>query len=105
MLSPSSTLISVGSAVSLTLAEREASTLALAASKGYLVASDERRAFLREARARLGTGRIVDTPGIIVLAIRAGTLSVALADQLKAALETHRFSMRFSSFAELVGKK
>lgn len=83
----------------------EASTLALAATKGYLVASDERRAFLREARVRLGTGRIVDTPGLIVLAIRAGTLTVKEADQLKAALETHRFTMRFSSFAELVGKE
>jgi predicted nucleic acid-binding protein len=83
----------------------EASTLALAATKGYLVASDERRAFLREARARLGPGRIVDTPGLIVLAIRAGTLTVDQADQLKAALETHRFTMRFSSFAELVGTK
>jgi predicted nucleic acid-binding protein len=80
----------------------EAATLALAATKGYLVASDERRAFLREARARLGTGRIVDTPGLIVLAIRAGTLTVAHADELKAVLEGHRFSMRFRSFADLV---
>jgi predicted nucleic acid-binding protein len=83
----------------------EASSLALAATKGYLVASDERRAFLREANTRLGPGRIVDTPGLILLAIRAGTLTIAQADQLKAVLEANRFKMRFRSFADLVQTK
>ena len=83
----------------------EASTLALAATKGYLVASDERRAFLREARARLGPGRIVDTPGLIVLAIDAGNLTVPEADHLKQVLEAHRFKVRFRSFADLLRVK
>lgn len=80
----------------------EAASLALAATKGYIVASDERRSFLREAHARLGPGRIVDTPGLIVLAIRAGHLTIPEADRLKAVLEGNRFKMRFRSFADLM---
>jgi predicted nucleic acid-binding protein len=80
----------------------EAATLALAATRGHLVASDERGACLRAVRARLGPGRLVDTPGLIVLAIRKGTLTVAEADELKAVLEAHRFTMRFQSFADLL---
>jgi hypothetical protein len=66
------------------------------------VASDERRVFLREARQRLGGGRIINTPGLLVLAIRRGSLTVAEADRAKATLETRSFTMRFKSFAELV---
>jgi len=80
----------------------EASSLALAQARNYLVASDERRAFRREARARVGETRIVDTPGLMVLAIRNGHMTVAEADGFKAVLETKRFVMRFTSFADVV---
>jgi predicted nucleic acid-binding protein len=50
----------------------EAACLALAESRGWLVASDEKRRFRREVLARLGSGRLVTTPGLFVLAIRAG---------------------------------
>ena len=81
----------------------EASSLALAVTRRCLVASDERRVFLREARQRLGEGRIVDTPGLLLLAIRRGTLTVADADRAKALLETRSFKMKFRSFADLLG--
>lgn len=81
----------------------EASCIAIAESRGWLLASDERRAFLREVRGRLGEGRLVTTPGLFVMAIRAGLLTVADADDAKRALENHRFIMRFTSFAELIG--
>jgi predicted nucleic acid-binding protein len=80
----------------------EAASLALAVTRRCLVASDERRVFLREARARLGAGRIVDTPGLLLLAIRRGTLTVADADRTKALLETRSFRMKFTSFADLL---
>lgn len=80
----------------------EASSLALAVTHRCLVASDERRVFLREARRRLGENRIVDTPGLLLLAIRRGTLTVSDADRAKALLETRNFKMRFRSFADLV---
>ena len=81
----------------------EAASLALAVTRPCLVASDERRVFLREARERLGEGRIVNTPGLLLLAIRRGTLTVADADRTKAVLEARNFRMKFRSFADFVG--
>jgi predicted nucleic acid-binding protein len=81
----------------------EAASLALAVTRGCLVASDERKVFLREARHRLGEGRIVNTPGLLVVAIQRGTLTVAEADAMKAVLETRNFKMKFGSFAEMIG--
>ena len=80
----------------------EASSLAVAAVRGCVVACDERRVFLGEANARLGAGRVVNTPGLLLMAVKAGRLSVADADQVKAVLETKRFKMKFGSFAELL---
>ena len=54
------------------------------------------------SRARLGEGRVLNTPGLFLLGIRAGILTVDAADRMKAVLERHRFKMRFSSFRELV---
>ncbi len=86
-----------------TLGKGEAACLAMAQVRGWFIASDERRRFLRLAEARLGPGRILNTPGIFVLAIRAGVLTVEQADRSKRALENHRFRMRFSSFADVLG--
>lgn len=83
----------------------EAACLALAATRGWIVASDEKRAFLREARHRLGPGRILNTPGLFVLAIRQGLVTVEEADRAKRQLEEHRFRMRFGSFREVLGDR
>lgn len=80
----------------------EAACLALAASREWLVACDERGRFRRRAEELLGKGRIVTTPGLIVLAIRAGLITVDEADQMKATLEQHRFRMPFDSFRERI---
>lgn len=81
----------------------ESASLAAACARGWAVASDERRAFRREAVARLGPGRILTTPGLYLLAIRVGVLGVEEADADKAVLEGKRFRMGFGSFRELVG--
>lgn len=83
----------------------EAACLALAEARGWIVASDEKKRFRREAVARLGEGHVVTTAGLFVLAIRAGLLSVEEADQAKAVLERHRFRMKFRSFRELVDER
>ena len=83
----------------------EAASLALAVHKGCSVASDEKRSFRREALARLGTGRILTTPGLYVAAIRSGLLSVEEADADKATLEACRFKMDFSSFRDLLQRR
>lgn len=80
----------------------ESACLALAARSGALVASDEKRRFLREAEKRLGPGRVLNTPGLFLLAIRRGVLTVDEADAAKAILEQHRFRMPFASFRGLV---
>ena len=82
------------------MGQGEAACVAMAAVRGWMVASDERRRFRREVVARLGEGRLVTTAGLFVLAIRAGLLSVDKADHAKAVLEQHRFRMTFASFRE-----
>jgi predicted nucleic acid-binding protein len=83
----------------------EAASLALAASQGWAIASDERRTFRREAVARLGQGRIMTTPGLYVVAIRFGLLSVTEAVADKTRLGVHRFKMDFSSFEDLISRR
>ncbi len=83
----------------------EASCIALAETHGMYLASDERRVFLREAKARVGEKRVLTTPGLFVLAIRAGLLTIADADAAKAVLEQHHFAMRFASFADVISPK
>jgi predicted nucleic acid-binding protein len=80
----------------------ESACLALATKRGWLIACDERRVFLREARARIGEGRLINTPGLYVLWIRCGLVTVAEADEAKRILEGRRFRMAFSSFREVV---
>ncbi len=79
----------------------EAACIALASTKRWIVASDEKGAFRREAVRLLGPGSVITTAGLFVLAIRAGLLNVAQADEAKSLLEQHRFRMTFRSFREL----
>ena len=79
----------------------EASCLAAAEHRGWLLASDERGLFLRIARERIGENRILTTPEILLRAIRAGIITVEQADEAKACLEKNRFRMKFDSFADL----
>jgi predicted nucleic acid-binding protein len=80
----------------------EAACLALAETRCWYVASDEKKAFRREALARLGQGRILTTAGLIVLAIRAKLLTIDQADAIKLLLEGQRFRMAFASFRDIV---
>ena len=82
----------------------EAACLSMAEQRDWLVAVDERGRFLQMARKRIGEGRILNTPGILLLAILAGLLSVHEADVLKAHLETHRYRMTFDSFRDVLDR-
>ena len=81
----------------------EAACLAMAEVHGWHVASDERQKFRRLSIERLGTGRALNTPGILLLAIRAHLITIEEADNDKLVLAEHRFKMRFSSFLEVIG--
>jgi predicted nucleic acid-binding protein len=80
----------------------EAASLALAAGKDWYLACDEKRVFRRKAIEILGEDRLFTTPGILVLCIRQGLMTIDEADRLKAVLETKRFKMTFGSFGEVV---
>jgi len=62
----------------------EAAYLAMAQERGWMVASGKRGCFLRHAPERLAERRILNTPGVLLLAIRQSILSVEEAEQLKA---------------------
>ena len=84
------------------LGRGESACLAIAVEKGWMVASDEKRRFRREAWARIGPDRLLGTPELLALAIQAGLLTIEEADGDKAILETRRFKMGFASFRDLV---
>jgi predicted nucleic acid-binding protein len=80
----------------------EAACLSIAQLRNWLIATDERGAFRHEVLRRLGDGKLLNTPGIIVLGIKAGVVSVEDADEAKRRLENKRFRMKFGSFRELL---
>jgi predicted nucleic acid-binding protein len=80
----------------------EAACLALAETRRWYVASDEKKVFRREALARIGHGKILTTAGLIVQAIRAKQLTIDQADAIKIMLEAKRFRMAFTSFRDII---
>jgi len=79
----------------------EAASLALAAGRDWYLACDEKRVFRRKAVELLGEDRLLTTPGIFVLCIRAGLLTFEEADRMKTVLEGKRFRMTFKSFRDV----
>lgn len=85
-----------------TLGKGESACLALGKSRGWAIATDESKD-TRWKKVISGAGfAIINTPGILLAAIRAGELTVAAADEIKIKLEQRRFKMKFDSFASLV---
>ena len=80
----------------------EAACLALAATRGSCLASDEKKRFRRRAVELIGEARILRTEAILLEAIRQGRISVAEADEFKAVLAVNRYSMSFQSFSDLL---
>ena len=85
------------------LGRGEAACLVIAMRNSWLIASDEKGRFQREAIAAVGAEHIMNTAGLFVLAIRAGLMSIEDADHAKAMLEQHRFRLPFSSFRDVMG--
>lgn len=78
----------------------EAACLAVAATTGCHLASDEKRRFRRKAIELIGEERILRTEDLLLEAIRCGHITVAQADEYKAVLAGNRYTMPFASFAE-----
>jgi predicted nucleic acid-binding protein len=85
-----------------TLGKGESACLALAKARGWTIATDESKDPKWKRMIAGGGFAIINTPGILLAAIRAGALSVAEADQIKERLEQRRFTMKFDSFGSLI---
>ena len=77
----------------------EAACLALAATVGCHLASDEKRRFRRKAIELIGEARILGTEDLLLEAIRQGRITMAQADGYKDVLAEKRYTMPFASFA------
>ena len=85
-----------------TLGKGESACLALAKARGWTIATDESKDPKWKRMIAGGGFAIINTPGILLAAIRAGRLSIAEADQIKTTLEQRRFKMKFDSFGSLI---
>lgn len=94
--------LAVFTALNAVLGRGESAAIAVAEKRGWAVATDEKGRARREIEDRLGKGRLLTTPGILLKCILNGTLSVTEADVVKATLASHRFVMSFASFADLI---
>ncbi|MGH7307064.1 MAG: hypothetical protein ACREK6_00045 [Candidatus Rokuibacteriota bacterium] len=84
------------------LGDGESASLALAVSRRWVIAADEKGRFRRELFARLGENYLLDTVGALVTAIRAGAITTALAETLRVQLRDNRFEMDPRPFDELI---
>jgi predicted nucleic acid-binding protein len=80
----------------------ESACLAIASCRRWVVATDETKdkRLNREISAR-GIP-VINTPGILLKAIRQGVLTVQTANGIKTELEKNRFRMNFDSFGDLL---
>ncbi len=84
------------------LGRGEAACLVLAVKHGWLIASDEKGRFRREAVERIGEENLIGTPDLFIRAINSDLITVEEADAAKLELERQRFRMTFRSFRERV---
>ena len=85
-----------------TLGQGESTCMAIAVSRGFSIASDEKGVFRRLVLMKIGQKRLLTTPDLILFAVRSKLISMTQAEEWKAKLETHRFKMTFQSFKELL---
>jgi predicted nucleic acid-binding protein len=76
------------------LGDGESACLAVAATRRWAIAADEKGRLRREIVERLGEDYLLDTPGALVAALRAGILTVPEAEAIREELARHRFAMK-----------
>ena len=86
------------------MGDGEAACLAIATCRRWIMACDEQKKKLisKEVQRVLGTGYLLNTPGILLKAIRECILTVSQADAIKDTLAQNRFVMSFASFQDLI---
>jgi predicted nucleic acid-binding protein len=84
------------------LGDGESASLAVAVSRRWVIAADEKGRFRRELFARLGEDYLLNTLGTLLTAIRTGVVTVAEAEALRTQLRANRFEMDPTPFDELL---
>ena len=84
------------------LGKGESACIALAEKRSWVLATDDSKSAKWKKVISAPGIQVLNTPGIILLAIRKGVLTIQQADELKVALERNRFQMGFRSFGDLV---
>lgn len=87
------------------LGDGESACLAVAATRGWVMAADEKGRLRREVSERLGETALVNTPGILLSAIQEGILTADEAEALRAVLARNRFVMDIPPFSALVAEQ
>jgi len=85
-----------------TLGKGQSACLTLAKARGWAIATNHAKDPRWHNLISCAGVAVINTSGILLTAIRAGALTVAAADEIKAKLEIRRFKMKFDSFASLV---
>jgi len=80
----------------------EAACLALATTRGFHIASDEKKRFRRRAIELVSESRILRTEQLLVEAIRRNQITVEDADGYKAILTANNYALPFASFADIL---
>jgi predicted nucleic acid-binding protein len=80
----------------------ESACLALALVRNWILGTDDSKGVKWKKVISAPGIQVLNTPGILLLAIRQGILTVQHADKIKAELEVNRFRMAFGSFQQLV---
>ena len=84
------------------LGSGESACLALTEARGWILGTDDSKGAKWKKVISAPGIKVLNTPGIILLAIRQGILTVQQADEIKTTLEANRFRMGFSSFQDLI---
>lgn len=84
------------------LGSGESACLALAEVRGWILGTDDSKGAKWKKVISAPGINVLNTPGILLLAIRQSILTVQQADEIKATLEANRFRMGFTSFQDLL---
>lgn len=84
------------------LGDGESAALAVAVTRRWVIAGDEKGRFRREVFDRLGEDYLLNTLGTLLTAIRASLITVDEAEALRAELRENRFEMDPRPFDELL---
>lgn len=84
------------------LGSGESACLALAEIRGWILGTDDSKGAKWKRVISAPGIKVLNTPGILLLAIRQGILTVQQADEIKTTLEGNRFRMGFASFQDLM---